>query len=92
MDLYVTTDTYATLRTEHLRLVVLVITPMNTQVEVIKVLGADSIRGANIKGIACAKLMKVVCGAEGNIVDVSLVVALTLQRTILKVHFPKIQL
>jgi hypothetical protein len=90
MDLCITTDAHATLRTEHLRFVVLVIIPMNTQVEVIKVLGADSIRGANIEGIICAKLMKVVCGAEGDIVDVSLVVALTMQRTILKVHFPEI--
>lgn len=60
---------------------------MYTQVNIVKILGTNTIGRANVERVILTKL-EVIGGSEGNIIDMCLVMALPLERTIFEVKVP----
>lgn len=62
---------------------------MNTQVQVVEITRPNAIGGSDTERVVVAKWLEVVGSSESYIINVGLVVALSLNRTVLEIHIPE---
>lgn len=62
---------------------------MNTQVQVVEITRPNAIGGSDTERVVVAKWLEVVGSSESDIINVGLVVALSLNRTVLEIHIPE---